>query len=46
MNTSYYAPTGDQHVAMWPPAREFVRRATSATAVGIAEAASDLIEAG
>jgi len=40
---SYDAPTGDQHVAMWPPAREFVRRATSATSVGKPEPASDLL---
>jgi hypothetical protein len=31
---SYDEPTGDQHVATWPPAREFIRRATSATSVG------------
>jgi hypothetical protein len=30
----YDEPTGDQYVATWPPAREFVRRATSATSVG------------
>jgi hypothetical protein len=30
----YDGPTGDQHVAMWPPGREFIRRATSATSVG------------
>jgi hypothetical protein len=30
----YDEPTGDQHVAMWPPGREFIRRATSATSVG------------
>lgn len=29
-----YAPSGDQHVVRWPPPREFVRRATSATSVG------------
>jgi hypothetical protein len=32
-----YAPTGDQHVARWPPGTEFVRRATSPTNVGIEE---------
>ncbi|HET7017028.1 MAG TPA: pyridoxamine 5'-phosphate oxidase family protein [Streptosporangiaceae bacterium] len=31
---SYDEPTGDQHVATWPPTREFIRRATSATSVG------------
>jgi hypothetical protein len=31
---SYDEPTGDQHVATWPPAKEFIRRATSATSVG------------
>ena len=30
----YDQPTGDQYVATWPPAREFLRRATSATSVG------------
>jgi hypothetical protein len=30
----YDGPTGDQYVASWPPGREFVRRATSATSVG------------
>jgi hypothetical protein len=30
----YDGPTGDQHVAMWPAGREFIRRATSATSVG------------
>jgi hypothetical protein len=35
--------SGDQHVAMWPPGREFVRRATSATSVGDPEPASDII---
>ncbi len=29
-----YDPTGDQHVAVWPPGKEFVRRATSVTSVG------------
>ncbi|MBV9093967.1 MAG: pyridoxamine 5'-phosphate oxidase family protein [Streptosporangiaceae bacterium] len=40
---SYNTPTGDQHVAMWPPAREFVRRATSDTSVGDPEPISDII---
>lgn len=43
---SYDAPTGDQHVAMWPPAREFVRRATSATSVGKPEPTSELLRPG
>ena len=38
---SYDEPTGDQHVATWPPATEFIRRATSATSVGDPEPASD-----
>jgi hypothetical protein len=41
---SYDSATGDQHVAMWPPGHEFVRRATSATSVGDPEPASALIE--
>jgi Pyridoxamine 5'-phosphate oxidase len=41
---SYDSATGDQHVAMWPPGHEFVRRATSATSVGDPELASALIE--
>jgi len=43
-----YDPSGcgDQHVAMWPPAREFVRRATSATSVGEPEPVSGLLRAG
>lgn len=41
---SYDAPTGDQHVALWPPAREFIRRGTSATSVGPPEPVTDLIE--
>jgi Pyridoxamine 5'-phosphate oxidase len=42
----YDTPTGDQHVAQWPPGREYVRRATSATSVGDPEPAGELIEAG
>jgi Pyridoxamine 5'-phosphate oxidase len=40
-----YDPSGngDQHVAMWPPAREFIRRATSPTSVGDPEPASDIL---
>jgi Pyridoxamine 5''-phosphate oxidase. len=33
----YVDETGDQFVAMWPPAREFVRRGTSATSLGVRE---------
>jgi len=40
---SYNNATGDQHAAMWPPAREFIRRATSATSVGDPEPVSDII---
>lgn len=36
--------SGDQHVVMWPPAREFIRRATSATSVGQPEPVSDIIQ--
>jgi hypothetical protein len=38
--------SGDQHVAMWPPGREFIRRGTSATSLGDAEPVSDLIQPG
>jgi Pyridoxamine 5'-phosphate oxidase len=41
---SYDTATGDQHVALWPPGREFIRRATSDTSVGDPEPISDLIE--
>jgi len=37
--------SGDQHVVMWPPGREFVRRATSATSVGEPEPVSGLLRA-
>lgn len=43
---SYDTPTGDQHVALWPPGREFIRRATSATSVSDPEPVTDLLEAG
>ena len=42
----YDDANGDQHVAMWPPAREFVRRGTSATSVGEPQPVSDIIIAG
>jgi hypothetical protein len=41
---SYETATGDQHVATWPPGREYIRRATSATSVGDPEPVSDLLE--
>jgi hypothetical protein len=43
---SYDTATGDQHVATWPPAREFIRRATSPTSVGAPEPINDIIQAG
>jgi len=42
----YDDATGDQHVAMWPPAREFIRRGTSATTVAAPEPVSNVILAG
>jgi hypothetical protein len=36
--------SGDQHVAMWPPGREFIRRGTCATRVGDPEPVSDIIQ--
>jgi hypothetical protein len=39
----YDESTGDQYVAMWPPGREFIRRATSPTSVGEPTPASDII---
>jgi len=41
----YDDATGDQHVARWPPPREYIRRGTSATSLGAAEPASDIIVA-
>lgn len=37
--------TGDQFTATWPPAREFVRRGTTATSVGEPEPWTDLLVA-
>jgi len=37
--------SGDQHVAMWPPGQEFIRRATSPTSVGDPEPISEVIQA-
>jgi pyridoxamine 5'-phosphate oxidase-like protein len=42
---SYDTDSGNQRVAMWPPGREFVRRATTATSVGDPEPTSGLIDA-
>jgi hypothetical protein len=39
----YDDATGDQHVAMWPPPREFIRRGTSATSLGDPEPATDIL---
>jgi hypothetical protein len=39
---TYDSATGDQRVAMWPPGRKFIRRATSATSVGDPEPISDI----
>jgi hypothetical protein len=40
---SYEPATGDQHVALWPPGREFVRRGDSGTSVGEPEPRTDII---
>ena len=42
----YDNATGDQHVAMWPPAREFIRRGNGGTNLREAEPASGIIDAG
>jgi hypothetical protein len=39
----YDDATGDQFVALWPPAREFVRRGATATSVGEPEPITDLL---
>ena len=39
----YDEPTGDQYVATWPPAREVVRRGTTATSVGDPEDHWDIL---
>ncbi len=36
--------SGDQHVAMWPPGREFIRCGTTSTSVGDPEPVSDIIQ--
>jgi hypothetical protein len=40
----YDHETGDQHVATWPPAKEFVRRGTSATSVGAPQPQAELLD--
>ena len=40
----YDNATGDQHLATWPPAKEFVRRGTSATTLGEAEAVREILQ--
>lgn len=42
----YDPATEHQHVAMWPPPREFIRRATSPTSVGDPEPISDIVKTG
>jgi hypothetical protein len=39
----YDDASGDQHVAMWPPPREFIRRGTTPTSLGDREPAADLL---
>ncbi len=41
----YDDATGDQHVAQWPPPREFIRRGTSSTSLGDPEPVRDIIVA-
>ena len=41
----YDDATGDQHVAQWPPPREFIRRGTTATSLGAFEPAREIIVA-
>jgi Pyridoxamine 5'-phosphate oxidase len=42
----YDDATGDQHVAMWPPAREFIRRGDGGTSLREPEPANDIIVIG
>jgi hypothetical protein len=42
----YDDATGDQHVAMWPPPREFIRRGTSATSLSDPEPVTDILGGG
>jgi len=39
----YDDATGDQHVVQWPPAREFIRRGTTATSLGEPEPVHDIL---
>jgi hypothetical protein len=39
----YDNASGDQHLAIWPPAKEVVRRGTSATTVGDEEPVRDIL---
>ena len=39
----YDDATGDQYVAQWPPAREYVRRGTSPTSVGEPQPRADIL---
>jgi hypothetical protein len=41
----YDHTTGDQHVVLWPPGQEFIRRGTSATTVGDPEPVADILVA-
>ena len=39
----YDDATGDQRVVQWPPAREFIRRGTTATSLGDPEPVHDIL---
>ena len=41
---SYNSESGDQHVSMWPPGREFIRRGDGGTSVGHPEPVQDIIQ--
>ena len=43
---SYDPASGDQHTAMWPPGREFIRRGTTPTSVGDPQPVSEILRAG
>ena len=40
----YDSATGDQHLVLWPPGRETVRRSTSATSVGDPEEVHEVLD--
>jgi Pyridoxamine 5'-phosphate oxidase len=42
----YDDATGDQHVAMWPPAREFIRRGDGGTSLRDREPVADIVAVG